>query len=88
MTLDQLRYVLETRQAVQGKSILEHNEILGLELAMKYVKLLTRFPIIEVKEILGIHRRVLGHVDPLASGVFRDEQVSCIHIYLSCCDKH
>ncbi|KAF2882298.1 hypothetical protein ILUMI_23863 [Ignelater luminosus] len=75
MSLEQMRYVLETGQAVQGKSILEHNEILGLELAMQYIKILTRFPTIDVKEILGIHRRVLGHVDPLNSGTFRDKQV-------------
>lgn len=75
LTLDQLISVLETGTAVQGKSLLEHNEILGLELAMKYVKLLTRFPVIGVKEILGIHRRILGHVDPINSGNFRNEQV-------------
>lgn len=30
---------------------------------------------IGISEILGIHRRVMGHVDPIASGVFRDEKV-------------
>lgn len=37
MTLAQTRSVLETRMAVDGKSIDEHNEILGLDLAMKYI---------------------------------------------------
>lgn len=54
---------------------MEHNEVLGLEKAMQYVKLLTRMDIIGIKEILGIHRRVMGHVDPLKSGVFRTVQV-------------
>ncbi|KAF5308013.1 hypothetical protein FQR65_LT18290 [Abscondita terminalis] len=75
LSLEQLIYLLSTGQAVQGKSIIEHNEILGLELAMKYVKILTRFPAIGVKEILGIHRRIMGYVDPLNSGTFRDKQV-------------
>lgn len=75
LTIEQLRYLLETGRAVFGKSIIEHNEILGLQLAMKYVKLLVRLNKIETKEILGIHRRVMGHVDPLASGFYRDTQV-------------
>ncbi|XP_060516098.1 protein adenylyltransferase Fic [Cylas formicarius] len=75
MTVEQLRYVLETGHVVSGKSIMEHNEILGLEKAMQYVKLLIRTDYIGVTEILGIHRRVMGHVDPIKSGVFRDEKV-------------
>ncbi|XP_017117138.1 protein adenylyltransferase Fic isoform X2 [Drosophila elegans] len=37
MTLAQTRSILETRMAVDGKSIDEHNEILGMDLAMKYI---------------------------------------------------
>lgn len=74
MTLEETRYLLETGRAISGKSVGEHNEILGIKLAMKYVKILTRFPSIEVKEIREIHRRVLGHADPLNSGLFRDKQ--------------
>nr|CAH7765453.1 unnamed protein product [Callosobruchus chinensis] len=75
MTVEQLRYLLETGQVVRGKSLIEHNEILGLEKAMQYIKLLVRQDYIGHNEILGIHRRVMGHVDPLASGVFRNENV-------------
>ncbi|KAF7270206.1 FIC domain protein adenylyltransferase [Rhynchophorus ferrugineus] len=75
MTVEQLRYVLETGHVVSGKSLLEHNEVLGLEKAMQYVKLLIRTDYIGIKEILGIHRRVMGHVDPIKSGVFRNEKV-------------
>lgn len=37
MTLAETRSVLETRMAVSGRSVDEHNEILGLDSAMKYV---------------------------------------------------
>lgn len=37
MTLTETRSVLETRMAVSGRSVDEHNEILGLDSAMKYV---------------------------------------------------
>lgn len=37
MTLAQTRSVLETRMAVNGKSIDEHNEILGMDAALKYI---------------------------------------------------
>lgn len=76
LTLEELRYILDTGRAVGGKSIQEHNEVLGLELAMQYVKLMTRMKDIGIQQILGIHRRVMGHVDPLTSGTFRDQQVS------------
>ncbi|CAG9855377.1 unnamed protein product [Phyllotreta striolata] len=75
MTVEQLRYLLETGQVVSGKSIIEHNEVLGLEKAMQYIKLLVKADYIGLEQILGIHRRVMGHVDPITSGVFRDEKV-------------
>ncbi len=37
MTLTETRTILETRMAVGGKSIDEHNEILGLDAAMKFI---------------------------------------------------
>jgi tetratricopeptide (TPR) repeat protein len=37
MTLAETRSVLETRMAVMGRSVDEHNEVLGLDSAMKYV---------------------------------------------------
>lgn len=37
MSLAETRSVLETRTAVSGKSIDEHNEILGLDSALKYI---------------------------------------------------
>lgn len=37
MSLSQTRSIVETRMAVGGKSIAEHNEILGLDAALKYI---------------------------------------------------
>lgn len=37
MTLSETRSVLETKMAVSGRSVDEHNEIIGLDSAMKYV---------------------------------------------------
>ncbi|KAJ3639304.1 hypothetical protein Zmor_002669 [Zophobas morio] len=75
MTVEQLRTLLETGQVIQGKSIIEHNEVLGLQLALKYVKSLARKEYITVDDILQMHKRVMGHVDPLTSGVFRGTKV-------------
>lgn len=77
MTLAQTRSILETRMAIDGKSIDEHNEILGLDLAMKYINdtLVNKNDFITLKDILEIHRRVLGHVDPIEGGEFRRTQV-------------
>ncbi|XP_008543318.1 protein adenylyltransferase Fic [Microplitis demolitor] len=77
MNLAQTRAIVETRTAVAGKSIDEHNEILGLDAAMKYINatLVNRIGSITIKDILEIHRRVLGHVDPIEGGNFRRTQV-------------
>ncbi|XP_046752458.1 protein adenylyltransferase Fic isoform X1 [Diprion similis] len=101
MNLAQTRAIVETRTAVAGKSIDEHNEILGLDAAMKYINatLVNRLNApdwnaystaccgsdserpfktvgsISIKDILEIHKRVLGHVDPVESGQFRRTQV-------------
>lgn len=78
LTLAQTRSILETRLAVGGKSVMEHNEILGLDSALKYInQTLVDKPCgsISMKDILEIHRRVIGHVDPMEAGVFRRTQV-------------
>ncbi|XP_063238336.1 protein adenylyltransferase Fic [Bacillus rossius redtenbacheri] len=77
MTLAQTRSIVETRMAVAGKSIMEHGEILGLDAALKYINssLVNRLGAITVKDILEIHRRVLGFVDPVEAGTFRRTQV-------------
>ncbi|GFU53799.1 protein adenylyltransferase Fic [Nephila pilipes] len=76
MTLADTRSVIETRMSVPGKSVLEHNEILGLDSALRYInKTLVNKDPLTVYDILAIHKRVLGHVDPIEAGSFRQNQV-------------
>ncbi|GBN08427.1 Adenosine monophosphate-protein transferase Fic [Araneus ventricosus] len=76
MSLAETRMVVETRMSVPGKSVMEHNEILGLESALRYInKTLVNKDMVSVYDILAIHKRVLGHVDPIEAGSFRQNQV-------------
>ena len=77
LSLAQTRAVLETRLAVLGKSVMEHNEILGMESALMYINntLIDKYGDISVQDILEIHRRVIGNVDPVEAGMFRRTQV-------------
>ncbi|ESO03201.1 hypothetical protein HELRODRAFT_100335 [Helobdella robusta] len=76
-TLSQTRSFVENRIVISGKSIIEHNEILGMEAALHYLNtsLVKRLGTIKMDDILQIHKRVLGFVDPIGSGVFRTTQV-------------
>ncbi|XP_020898631.1 protein adenylyltransferase Fic [Exaiptasia diaphana] len=77
MTLSMTRAIVETRMAVAGKSIIEHNEVIGLDEAMKYINstLVRKSESISVHDILQIHKRVLGHAHPLEAGIYRVSQV-------------
>ena len=77
MTLAQTRMVVETRMAVGGKSIMEHNEVLGLDAALKFINssLVHRIGAVTLNDILEIHRRVLGFVDLFEGGRLRSTQV-------------
>lgn len=77
LTLAQTRSIIETRLSVGGKSVMEHNEVLGMDAALSYVNgtLLNRIGRIAVDDLLEMHRRVLGFVDPLEAGRLRATQV-------------
>lgn len=77
LTLSEIRHIIETRYAVPGKSLQEQNEAIGVDVAMKYINttLLSRTGDITVNDILEIHRRVLGYVDPVEGGRLRTTQV-------------
>ncbi|XP_077998532.1 protein adenylyltransferase Fic-like [Glandiceps talaboti] len=77
LSLAQTRAILETGMAVTGKSIIEHNEVLGLDAALKYINnsLVSRMGSFTVKDILDIHKRVLGNAEPLDAGKVRNTQV-------------
>lgn len=77
MTLMQTRAVVETGVAIGGKSIYEHNEILGMDAALQYINktLLHQAQSINIRDILEIHKRVLGFVNIEEAGRFRHTQV-------------
>ena len=78
LNLVQTRSILETKLAIGGKSVQEHNEVLGLDAALKYINqtLVDRLPgHITMQDILQIHKRVIGYVDPIEAGIFRQTQV-------------
>uniref|UniRef100_W5MBA8 Protein adenylyltransferase FICD n=2 Tax=Lepisosteus oculatus TaxID=7918 RepID=W5MBA8_LEPOC len=81
LTLSEIRHIIETRYAVPGKSLLEQNEVIGVDAAMKYINttLLSRIGSFAIADILEIHRRVLGHVDPVEGGRLRVNQVFVGH---------
>ncbi|XP_066545717.1 protein adenylyltransferase FICD [Amia ocellicauda] len=81
LTLSEIRHIIETRYAVPGKSLLEQNEVIGVDAAMKYINttLLSRIGSVTTSDILEIHRRVLGHVDPVEGGRLRTNQVFVGH---------
>ncbi|XP_008416885.1 protein adenylyltransferase FICD [Poecilia reticulata] len=81
LTLSEIRHIIETRYAVPGKSLQEQNEAIGVDAAMKYINttLLSRSGAITVGNILEIHRRVLGYVDPVEGGRLRTSQVFVGH---------
>nr|XP_057927177.1 protein adenylyltransferase FICD [Doryrhamphus excisus] len=81
LTLSEIRHIIETRYAVPGKSLQEQNEAIGVDAAMKYINttLLSRTGAISVSDILEIHRRVLGYVDPVEGGRLRTNQVFVGH---------
>lgn len=64
--------------AVNGKSLIEHQEVLGLDAALRFINetlLYRRVGEISVIDILELHKRVLGFCDPIESGKFRQHQV-------------
>ncbi|CAF1298091.1 unnamed protein product [Rotaria sordida] len=77
LNLRETHYIIETRLAIGGKSLIEQQEVLGLDLALQYVNctLVNRLGSITLEDILEIHRRVLGFVDPIEAGQLRKEQV-------------
>ncbi|KAG8596741.1 hypothetical protein GDO81_002039 [Engystomops pustulosus] len=81
LSLSEIRHIIETRYAVPGKSLEEQNEVIGMHAAMKYVNttLVSRIGSVMTSDILEIHRRVLGYVDPVEAGRFRTNQVFVGH---------
>uniref|UniRef100_A0A1I8FNW7 protein adenylyltransferase n=1 Tax=Macrostomum lignano TaxID=282301 RepID=A0A1I8FNW7_9PLAT len=85
LDLAQTRAILETRIAVGGKSLLEHNEVLGLDAALMFLNssLLRKPGPLLLSDLLEIHRRVLGYVDLQEAGRLRNTQVSLMADFLN-----
>jgi len=77
MTLSMTRSIVETGMAIGGKSVIEHNEVLGMDAALKYINrtILNQEGAVGVEQILQIHKRVLGYSDPIEAGLYRQTQV-------------
>nr|CAB3246148.1 adenosine monophosphate-protein transferase FICD-like [Phallusia mammillata] len=77
MTLEQIRQIIDHKTVVAGKSIMEHNEVIGIAEALAYMNntLLMNIGEITIEDIKSIHKRVMGFVDPIAAGEFRTNQV-------------
>lgn len=76
-SIDQARALMETGRAVGGKSVAEHNELLGLAEALLYINstLLKKVGNFSVKDLLDLHQHIMGHVDPRSAGQIRNKQV-------------
>ncbi|CAJ0602583.1 unnamed protein product [Cylicocyclus nassatus] len=80
LTLGQTRSILETGVAVAGKSIHEHNEVIGMDAALRYLNhSLLHMSEITLDDILEMHRRVLGNANPIDAGRIRTTQVFVGH---------
>ncbi|CAH8522102.1 unnamed protein product [Schistosoma turkestanicum] len=78
LTLAQTRSILETRLAVGGKSLLEQNEVLGMDSALRYINntlLHGNLTAITLENVLELHRRLLSFVDLREAGRLRRSQV-------------
>lgn len=77
LTLEQIRQIIDHKTVVAGKSIMEHNEVIGIAEALAYMNntLLMNIGEITVDDIKSIHKRVMGFVDPIVAGEFRTNQV-------------
>ncbi|KAK6009606.1 hypothetical protein OSTOST_25456, partial [Ostertagia ostertagi] len=76
LTLGQTRSILESGVAVGGKSIHEHNEVIGMDAALRYLNhSLLHSDEISLNDILEMHRRVLGNANPIDAGRIRTTQV-------------
>ena len=77
LTLNETKSIVETRLAIGGRSLVEQQEVIGLDAALHYVNctLVNRLDAITLEDIFAIHRRVFGYVNPIEGGRLRQHQV-------------
>lgn len=77
LNLQETKFIVDHRIAIGGKSLIEQQEVIGLDTALQYVNctLVNRLNAITKTDLFEIHRRVLGFVNPIEAGRLREEQV-------------
>lgn len=77
LTIDEIKEIINSRNGIAGRSLREHNEVVGVDEALKYLNstLLLKYGAITIEQIKELHKRVIGFVDPINAGVFRSNQV-------------
>ena len=60
LNLQQTRHIVENRMAINGKSLIEHQEVLGLDAALRFINetlLYRTVGELSLNDLLDIHRR-------------------------------
>ncbi len=60
LNLQQTRHIVENRMAINGKSLIEHQEVLGLDAALRFINETLLYRVVgelSLNDILDIHRR-------------------------------
>lgn len=71
LTLNHIRFILESQLTIGEKSLKEHNEVLGVDLAFHFIKSIVGNDSISNKDVCEIHKRLLGHLNPLKAGLWK-----------------
>lgn len=61
LNLQQTRHIIENRMAINGKSLIEHQEVLGLDAALRFINetlLYRAVGELSLNDLLDIHRRL------------------------------
>ena len=79
LTLEQTRAIVETKLGIGGKSLQEQNEVIGIDSALSFMNnsLLGKVGQLTLNDILEIHKRVLGYVDPTEAGTNTTDSSIC-----------
>ncbi|KAI3387341.1 hypothetical protein SNEBB_003863 [Seison nebaliae] len=87
LNLSQTEYIVRTKLAIGNHSLIEQQEVLGLDAALRYINItfLTKnvrksnsyrpFQYFGRETLLKIHQYLLGYVNPIEAGHFRQRQV-------------
>lgn len=77
LSVEEIRAIIDSRMPVEGKTLVEHNEVIGIDEALRYLNntLGLSLGYLSVDHIKEIHLRVMGFNDPINAAQFRSSQV-------------